>query len=124
MVDSVENRVMCVRLARERTSRGLPSWKATIKIKDILAEDRDNRTEAHAASVANRIADRIKAALPVLTNIENDGCDWDLWEIVDNLASLRPGSFEDCEDYTVLEDLNNRLSEFYDWADKNRYWID
>lgn len=123
MVDSVEHRVHCVRLARDRMNRGLPSWAGTIKFKDILDEDRTNTSEAHAASVANRIAARIKAVLPVLADEENPDCDMDLAEAVGSLATLTPESFADCDDYSVLEDLTHRLTDIYDWADNNRYWI-
>ena len=85
-------------------------WKLTVDIKPIIGEDQANTAPEHVASVANRIAKKMRDAVP------------------DNMRSI---SFEDAvewmesatpDDANVIE-FNAALSDLYDWADRERVWL-
>jgi hypothetical protein len=120
----IEDIVAAHRIARERRLAGLPSWAYTIDIKEILGRDPNNESEAHAASVANEIAARLRTALPAaMLDWNSDNHDETIIEIVEGMEQLRADSYVDELDFSALKDLNNMLDLLYDWADMKRVWL-
>lgn len=124
MPRSIENIVAAQRIARERIAAGKPSWAMTIDIKPILQRDPGNTTEEHAAETANKIAEILRERLPPgMLDITSDAYDRTIDEIVEGLEAMGPNDYDDDPSYTVLEDLNGRLEELYDWANIERVWL-
>jgi len=124
MPRTIENIVENHRVAFERRSAGKPVWDYKIDIKSILQEDQSNKSNEHAAHVANRIGSLIRSRVPT------DWLDWnsidldeDLTQIVEGMEALKPNSYEGEADFTPLDDLNNMLDQLYDWADGKRVWL-
>lgn len=82
-------------------------WKRTIDIKNCLTEDvSDEECQRVAKSVAAVLHNAFAGV-----NLEEE--DYDLYEIVLDLD----------ESVLDVEDLNNVLSDLYDWADDNDVWL-
>lgn len=124
MPRTIEGLVESHRAARFRIAAGRSPWDRKINIKTILHSDPGNTSEEHAAFVANQIAVRLRQCLSsVLLDWNSPDVDSTLLEIVESLEELRPDSYVGEDDYSALQDLNNRLDELYDWADRERVWL-
>ena len=112
------------RLASERRRAGKQIWDRTIDIKEILRRDPSNKTEAHAAAVANEIGKLVRSKVPAAwLDWNSEELDEDLAIIVDGMDALRADSFVDEPDFSALQDLNEMLAGLYDWANLKRVWL-
>lgn len=124
MPRTLESIVRNHEVAVQRRAAGKPIWDRQLKIKHFLQENPDKTSDERAAWVANRIAETIKLSVPAAwLDVTDEATDWELLEVVDGMADLRPDSYDDDDDFSPLEDLNNMLDELYDWADSKRVWI-
>ena len=121
---TVEHIVSCHAAAAELRKAGNPIWSRKVNIKTILSEDPTNKSPEHAASVANRIGALLRAKLPAeLLDFNESAYDFHIAEIVESMEQLKATDYCDDGSYTPLDDLNDRLSELYDWADVSRVWL-
>lgn len=105
--------------AEARRQAGKPIWDRAINIKEILHRDQANDTDEHAIAVGKEIAALIRLKVPRgWLDFGHDDCEYDLVEIVEALEDLR-----ESDDEAVVDDLNGRLEEIYDWADAQRVWL-
>ncbi len=124
MPRTIEHIAQTHQIASARRQPGQRVWDYRVPITDVVRENQSDRSEAHSASVANRCAALLRARLPAAwLDHSSAAADSDLIEIVECLEQLRADSFADEDDYSALEDLNNRLEELYDWADIKRIWL-
>ncbi|MFY0990900.1 hypothetical protein [Halomonas sp. C05BenzN] len=123
MSRSLDGLLASHQLAEQRRAAGKPVWDRRLRLKDLLAVSPDATSDERAAWVANRIAERLRRQLPAAWLETGEEMDFELLEVVDGMAALTPSSYDDDEDFSVLEDLNNMLGQLYDWADRRRVWI-
>lgn len=123
MPRSIENIVENHRVASKRRAAGKPIWDRRIDIKGLLGQDPSNISDEHAAKVANQIAALIRSSVPASWLEACEEQDSALAEIVEGMEALAPDSYDDDEDFSPLEDLNNMLDQLYDWADAKRVWL-
>lgn len=117
MPRTVEHIVACHEAAAALRAAGKAIWDRTIKIKSILERDRSNEAPEHAVAVAHKIAAKIRSSVPPKwLNYLDDAYDRDLDEVIDGLEAMTV-------DADALDELNGRLEEIYDWADRARVWI-
>ncbi len=117
MPRTVEHIVGCHEAASALRAAGKPIWDRTIKIKSILEREQSNETPEHAVAVAHEIGAKIRNSVPhKWLNYLDDAYDRDLDEVVDGLDAMTV-------DADALDELNGRLDEMYDWADRVRVWI-
>lgn len=121
MPRTLESIVECHQAATELCKAGKPVWRKSLNIKRFLNRSPDDLSEENAARVANEIGAYLRNKLAAELTAED--CDFDLEEIVEQLEQLRAGDFEDDPTWSVREDLNARLDELYDWADRERVWL-
>lgn len=123
MSRSLDGLLASHQLAEQRRAAGKPIWDRRLRLKDLLADSPDATSDERAAWVANRIAERLRRQLPAAWLETGEEMDFELLEVVDGMEALTPTSYDDDEDFSVLEDLNNMLGQLYDWADRRRVWI-
>lgn len=127
MCESVEHRVMCVRLANERRKRGQDSWAYRVGLCDILERHRGSTpSDEQLAAVCNDIAKELRAKLPAaFFDIHDENADLGFIDIVDNFQEASAASFAVDRENDVLpvELVDDWLVELYDWCDLNRVWI-
>lgn len=125
MPNTVEHRVECHRLARERLAANKPVWDRTIRIKHVIAENREDTSEENCAAVANRIGAILRSRVPASwLDASSDDADYALIEVVEGMEAVRPDSYDDDPSFSVHEDLSNMLEQMYDWGDMKRVWFD
>ena len=78
-------------------------WKRTVRFRDLLSDDSSAET---AVRVGKQIAERVAKAIPETDKLRDD----ELTEIIERLSD----DVEDCED------LNEVLSDLYDWGDTGK----
>lgn len=105
MASSAEHKVRMFRIAANRKAAGLPVWEKSIKVKDIL-EWKD--AIASGKEMSNRIVDQLAECM------DSEAITFD-----DELADIEY-SFRHVAD---IDDFNNILEQFYDWADEKRVWL-
>ena len=124
MPRTIEHIVENHRLAVERRSAGKPVWDRTINIKSILNEAPRSLSNEEAADIANRIGALLRQSVPsAWLDWESMALEEDLVEIVEGMETIKPDSYENDDDLTVTDDLNNMLDQLYDWADGKRVWL-
>lgn len=117
MVDSVEHRVECHRLATALRKQGKPVWANRIPLNDIFDEKEDPQS---VMEKAHEVAKRLRAGLPAETlDIMSDDYDDEIEELVTDLESW---TLENMNGNPV-EMFNDRMSDIYDWADIKRVWL-
>ncbi len=124
MSRSLDGLLSSHQLAEQRRAAGKPIWDRRLRLKDLLADSPDATSDERAAWVANCIAERLRRQLPAAWLETGEEMDFELLEVVDGMEALLPTSYDDDEDFSVLEDLNNMLGQLYDWADRRRVWIE
>ena len=77
-------------------------WDRTVKFRDLLSDDTSSE---NAKRVGKGIAERVAAAIPDGDRLRDD----DLAYIIECLSAV-----EDCDE------LNDCLSDLYDWADHGK----
>lgn len=121
---NIDHIVTTHRIAAALRAQGKPTWAYRVDIKSIIYERPNDESEENSARVANRVAAALRAGLPGgFFDYANPNAEAGLIEIVESLEQLRADSFADEDDYSALEDLNNRLGDLYDWADIKRVWL-
>lgn len=106
---------------------GKPIWTYKVDIKPILREDQRNVTPEHVASVATRVAARLRAGLPAkFFDYSHPECDMDFLETVEFMETCTVASLAIDLDNGVpaVDMLNGWLDCIYDWAGgKGRVWL-
>lgn len=121
---NLDNIVESHRLATERRRAGKHIWDRTIDIKEILRRDPRNKTEAHAAAVANEIGNLVRSKVPSeWLDWNSEELDEELAIIVDGMDALRADSYADDPHFSALQDFNEMLAGLYDWANLKRIWL-
>lgn len=98
----------------------MTKWNAHIKLKPV----RERPTDDTAPAIGESIADQVEAQLPAhYFDYEDDDYDW---RLDDALTMLREVTGLDGDDgyVTPPAELEMRLNELYDWADRARVWIE
>lgn len=98
-------------------------WTRTIDIKTILYRYEGDGSDSTAATIAHAIATLFQTSVPDLLDARLPTYDADLQMIVDQLEQVRGDDYADDPSYSVRQDVDDRLEELYDWADRERVWL-
>lgn len=119
---SLEVKMASHKIAQQRRKDDKPIWDGTLRFKHVLERSQERTDNEHCSRVANEIGGLLKKQIPGrYLDCNHDGFDLDLEDVIDMLCGMEPGDFES-ED-GAMQELNGALSEVYDWADIERFWI-
>ncbi len=123
MDKNLEVLVAAHQIARDRARAGKPSWDRHIDIESILTRDGGNVSVEHCVTVGTEIAALLRQKLPpAFFDMTSKEYDRDINELVLRLDGVSVADYDGGHD-NPADDLNNRISELYDWADIHRVWL-
>ena len=118
MPRSIDGIVASHQAARSLRAQGKPIWSGQVQLKDLLTNDDVKKDDV--VEIAHEMAARIRKSLDEkFFDINSDDYDDDLTMIVEDMEIFHASNLGD----DAQEVLNERLDEFYDWADHNRIWV-
>ncbi|MBQ69650.1 hypothetical protein CL689_06285 [Candidatus Saccharibacteria bacterium] len=115
--------VQAHRIARDRVSRGLRSWKKSIALKAIVSSIEDCEDPEKLVAGCKSIASLLKAVVPE-SHLDMCSTEYEsrISEALELLEGIDVSDFEDPDD--GLSNVNYWLSDIYDYCDIHRIWID
>lgn len=121
MTRTIGHIVATHQIAQQRRDARKPIWDRAIDIKSIIHEDQENETNAHVASVAQRIGALIRAKVPRAW-LDCTQEDWDS-ELDDIVEWLEATTADDEPEGKLRAEFNGWLGQLYNWADIKRVWL-
>ena len=123
MPQTVESKVANFRRARELKAQGKPSWIHNVDIRSVITESAETDIDT-IMRVAHEVARRLRAGLPpAFFDIADPAFDFDFNEAIEDLESYNLEYLDTLPGNEALNNLNGRLDEIYDWADRERVWL-